>query len=72
MRIFRRFNVAAPGELLGGEDPDTNVGDYSAISNGSLKLSVDGTVETLTGINLTAVVNLNGVASAVQHSLDLR
>lgn len=67
--IFRRFNVAVPGELLGGEDPDTLVGDYAAISNGSLKLSVDGTVETLTGINLTAVVNLNGVASAVQTAL---
>lgn len=67
--IMRRFNAAVPGELLGGEDPDILVGDYSSISNGSLKLSVDGTVETLTGINLTAVVNLNGVASAVQTAL---
>lgn len=67
--IGRRFNVAVPGELLGGADPDTLLSDYTAISTGSLKLIIDGTLETITGINLTSETNLNGVASAVQTAL---
>jgi hypothetical protein len=68
--IGRRFNVAVPGELLGGEDPDLTLTDYTAIINGSLKLNIDGTVETLTGINLSAAGNLNAVAAAVQTAID--
>lgn len=67
--IARRFNVAVPGELLGGNNPDTHLGDYTAITNGSLKVTVDGTVETVTGINLSAAANLNAVAADVQTAL---
>jgi hypothetical protein len=67
--IGRRFNVAVPGELLGGLDPDIVLGDYTAITAGSLKLTVDGTVETVTGINLSAAASLNAVAADVQTAL---
>lgn len=68
--IGRRFNVAVPGELLGGLAPDEVLGDYTAITTGSLGLTIDGTVEVITGINLSSCGNLNAVAAAVQTALD--
>lgn len=45
------------------------VSNFNTISNGSLKIAVDGTVQTLTGINLTSALNNNGVASTIQTAL---
>lgn len=69
LAIARRFDVATPGELLGGLNPDKNMADYNAINNGALSLSVDGVVQNLAGLNLTACANLNAVAAAIQVGL---
>ncbi|MDE1905296.1 MAG: DUF3383 domain-containing protein [Rhodospirillales bacterium] len=45
------------------------VSNFSGISNGGLAITVNGTVKTLAGINLTGVTTLPGVASAVTTAL---
>ncbi|WCS27235.1 DUF3383 domain-containing protein [Methylobacterium sp. NMS14P] len=42
---------------------------FTAVSNGSLSLSIDGTARNITGINLSSALNLNGVASAIQTAI---
>lgn len=43
--------------------------NFTAVTAGSMKISVDGSVKTLTAVNLSGVTNLNGVASAVNAVL---
>lgn len=43
--------------------------NFTAITSGSMKITVDGTPYTLTGLNFGAQTNLNGVASVIQSAL---
>lgn len=43
--------------------------NFTAITNGSMKIAVDGTLITLTSLNFSAQTNLNGVASVIQTAL---
>lgn len=43
--------------------------NFTAISNGSLRISVDGTQRDLTGLNFSGALNLNGVAQILQTAL---
>jgi hypothetical protein len=45
------------------------VSNFNTIANGSLKIQIDGTVQTVTGIDLTTALNNNGVASRIQTAL---
>ncbi|WP_449411087.1 DUF3383 domain-containing protein [Methylobacterium komagatae] len=69
--VARWARTATNGLLHGASLSATQqlITNFSGISNGSLVVSVDGTARTLTGINLTGVLNLNGVAAAVQTAL---
>lgn len=54
------------GVLSGLERLITN---FTAISTGSLMISVDGTPKTLTGLDFTQQTNLNGVAAVIDTAL---
>lgn len=43
--------------------------NFTGITNGSLRISVDGTAKTLSAIDLSGTTNLNGVASAIDAAL---
>ncbi len=43
--------------------------NFTAITNGSASITVDGTTRALTGLSFAAATNLNGVASVLQTAL---
>lgn len=43
--------------------------NFTAVASGGLKVTVDGVLKSLTGINLSTALNLNGVASLVTTAL---
>jgi hypothetical protein len=69
--IGRWAKTATSGVLHGGvlSAAQQAITNFTAVSSGGLKITVDGTLKTLTAINLSAVTNLNGVASAVTTAL---
>lgn len=69
--IGRWLRTATAGKLEGAilNATQSQVSNFSGISNGSLAVTIDGTPHTLSAINLTAVSNLNGVASDVTTAL---
>lgn len=63
--------TATPGTLVGGVLGATQqqISNFTAVTNGGLNITINGAVIPVTGINLSAVTNLNGVASALQTAL---
>ncbi len=55
------------GKILG--TADQNIDAFKAINAGGFTVKIDGKKKTLSGIDLTAVTNLNGVATQVQTAL---
>lgn len=45
------------------------ISSWTAITNGSFNVTIDGTVKNVTSLNFSAVTNLNGVASAITTAL---
>ena len=43
--------------------------NFTAVSSGGLKISIDGVQQSITGLNLSGVLNLNGAAAALQAKL---
>jgi len=67
-----RWARTATSGLLHGASLSTSqrlITNFSGITNGSLAITIDGTARTLSGINLTSALNMNGVAAAVQTAL---
>lgn len=67
--IARRFNAAVAGELLGSATCDKTLANYTAVANGALSLTIDGTAVNATNIDLSACATLNAVAAAVQTAI---
>ncbi|MET3654089.1 DUF3383 domain-containing protein [Dyella japonica] len=69
--IGRWAKTATSGVLHGGvlSVAQQAIANFTAVSSGGMKITIDGTLKTLTAINLSAVNNLNGVASAVTTAL---
>jgi hypothetical protein len=69
--IGRWAQAVTAGQLIGGGVTAANllITAWTAISSGSFTIFVDGIPYTLTGMNFSAVTNLNGVASIVQTAL---
>jgi hypothetical protein len=70
--IGRWARTATKGELVGGplSPSQLQLSSFTAITNGGFHVSIDGSASTnVTGINLSAALNLNGVASAVQTAV---
>lgn len=70
--IGRWAQTPTAGRLIGGAltADQKLLSNFTAITNGGFKIGVDGAaVVNVTGINLTGVTNLNGVASAISSAL---
>ena len=71
LMIGRWYAVGEPGELVGGalSDSEKTIGNWTQITAGTLTLEIDGTEVALTGLDFSAVTNLNGVANVVQTAI---
>ena len=69
--VGRWARVASSGRLMGATLTPAQqlLANFTSISNGGLAVTVDGVPHTLNAISLTAVTNLNGVASALTTAL---
>lgn len=69
--IGRWAKTATSAQLLGGTLSPTQqqIANFTAVTAGGMKITVDGTLKTLSSVNLSAVSNLNGVATAVTTAL---
>lgn len=71
LMIGRWLRTATAGLLSGGilTVAEQALSNWTAIANGSFKITIDGSEKTVTGLNFSAVTNLNGVASAINAVL---
>lgn len=71
LMIGRWVRTATSALLKGGilTAAEQTLSNWTAITSGSFKVTIDGTEKTVTGMNFSAVTNLNGVASAINASL---
>lgn len=70
--IGRWAQAAVAGRLIGGalSAAQKDLSVFTAVTNGGFKIAVDGgPLVNVTGVNLSAVTNLNGVASAINSAL---
>lgn len=69
--VGRWARTATAGLLQGGSLPavEQAVSAWTPITTGSLKVSVDGTVKTLSALNFSAVANMNAVAAVIATAL---
>jgi hypothetical protein len=72
LKIGRWAQTAAAGELIGGGVTTAHqlISYWTAITTGSFKITIDGGMEqSLTGLNFSAVSNLNAVATVINGVL---
>lgn len=69
--IARWAQAATAATIKGGvlSAAERLLSAWTSITSGSMKITIDGTLKTLTGLNFSAVTNLNGVASAITTAL---
>lgn len=69
--VGRWAQTATAAVLHGGvlTAAEKAIANFTAITSGGLRITIDGTLKSLTGINLSAQSNLNGVASALTTAL---
>lgn len=69
--IGRWAQTATKGHIRGASLSPTQrmLTNFTAVTAGSLSLTVDGTARNITGINLVGAVNLNDVAQRIQTAL---
>lgn len=69
--IGRWAQTATSAVLHGGvlTASEQAIANFTAVTSGGLRITIDGTLRTLGAINLSAVTNLNGVASALTTAL---
>ena len=69
--IGRWASVATAGLLRGGvlSGAQQALTNFTSITNGSMKVNVDGTLITLGSMNFSSALNLNGVASIITTAL---
>jgi len=69
--VGRWAQTATAGRLNGGvlSAAQQDISNFDAITNGSMKIDVDGVTKTLSALNFSSVTNLNGVASIIQTAL---
>lgn len=71
LMIGRWLRTATSALLQGGSltAAEQTLSNWTAITTGSFKISVNGSEQSLTGLNFSSVTNLNGVASAINAVL---
>lgn len=71
--IGRWLASAVPAQLTGAvlTAAQQTLADWTAINDGELDITIDGTDINLTSLDFTAVTNLNGVATVVSTALNV-
>ena len=71
LMIGRWIRTSSAAELVGGilTSAEQVMSLWTIISAGTLSVTINGTVQNLTGLNFTAQTNLNGVATVVTAGL---
>lgn len=71
LKVSTRYPTAQAAQLRGGAVPDnaTNLALFTAITDGSFTISIDGAAQDITGLNFSADTNLSEVADAIQTAL---
>lgn len=69
--VGRWAKIASPARLNGGalSIAQQDMANFTAVTAGSMKITVDGTLKTLTAMNFSAAANLNAVASIITTAL---
>ncbi|WP_110993113.1 DUF3383 domain-containing protein [Pseudomonas sichuanensis] len=69
--VGRWAKTATAALLKGGalSADQQELDNFTAVTAGGMKITIDGTVKALSAVDLSAVTNLNGVASAVTAKL---
>lgn len=69
--IGRWARTATKGRVNGGvlTAVQQTLATWTAIADGSFKISIDGVVKTLTDLDFSAALNLNGVATVIDTAL---
>ncbi len=69
--LGRWAQTASSGRLNGGvlSDAQQDISIFTGITNGSLKIDIDGATKTLSALSFASVTNLNGVASIIDTAL---
>lgn len=69
--IGRWAQTASSAVLRGGvlSTAEQAMATFTAITTGSLRITVDGTVKTLSALNFSSATNLNGVAAIIDTAL---
>ncbi|GBU18026.1 MULTISPECIES: DUF3383 domain-containing protein [Methylobacterium] len=69
--IGRWAQTAAPGVLHGASLSTSQqlLSNFTGVTAGALRLTIDGTQRDITGINLSTALNLNAVANLVQTAI---
>ena len=66
--FFRKLDSATPAFLRGVSNP-ASLDELKTITSGSLSITVDGTVKSLTNLNFSAQTSFSGVANVIQTAL---
>lgn len=71
LMIGRWLETAAAGFLRGGilTTAEQALANFTAISDGSMNITIDGGAEVLTALDFSAQLNLNGVANVITTAL---
>ena len=71
LMIGRWLRTATAGLIQGGilTSAEQALSNFTSVTSGSFKVSIDGVEKSVTGLNFSAVTNLNGVASAINAVL---
>jgi len=69
--IGRWAQTATSGLIRGGvlQAAEQDMANWTAIANGSMKISIDGVEKTLSALDFSGATNLNGVAAIVTTAL---
>lgn len=71
LMIGRWIRVASGGQNIGGilTASQKAITNWNTITSGGFVVSIDGSVQTLTGLNFTSATNLNAVADVINGAL---
>lgn len=71
LMIGRWLRTATSGENVGGilSPSEQTIANWTAISSGGMIISIDGSPQTLSGLDFSGVTNLNGVATIIDAAL---
>ena len=67
-KVGKQNITATAGYAIGGSEP-ADIASLKAVTTGAFKLYVDGTAYSISGVDLSAVTALSGVASALQTKI---